>query len=195
MGKDLRCVTFVCRRAVLLPERRAGLPGLRDIRDKYFRMHGVYAGGTDYYCVDDHLNDLQFPAPAAAQHSREPPCAFRSLSLFASAPLTVATALCTVWPLSYRPEGNDATVRLDDDVDWTRYTLPDRPTARSEDERRRREGQRAEQDAEGREAAPRAPRWDDEAAPLLAAPVDEARSSGFSFSFSGLLRHRPTQAV
>ncbi|BGO89046.1 hypothetical protein NBRC10512v2_000993 [Rhodotorula toruloides] len=60
--------------------------GLRDIRDKYFRMHGVYAGGTDYYCVDDHLNDLQFPAPAAAQHS--------------------------LWPLSYRPEGNDATPDL-----------------------------------------------------------------------------------
>lgn len=111
---------------------------------------------------------------------------------FLVAPTSAKASLLAVWPISLPPPSPRLVYK---DVDWSKYALPDRPTLKSDAERWRAQAAQSEHDAECDRVMTVGRRRDDEAAPLLAAPANGARSSGFLSSFSGLLRHRSPQAV
>ncbi|KAK4333270.1 hypothetical protein RTBOTA2_001994 [Rhodotorula toruloides] len=129
--------------------------GLLDIRDKYIQHQ------QDLFPREVHYEIKK--AAVRAMESTEPAAARRSL-----------------WPLFLPPPIAGLVSLRDQDVDWSKYALPDRPTPKSEDAWRDFEAAQVAHGTKGHGSSSGESGRDDEAAPLLAVPFNGARSSGLS---------------
>ncbi|BGO89066.1 uncharacterized protein RHTO_01133 [Rhodotorula toruloides NP11] len=168
--EDLRtAITLIEARQRLRWER---LYGLWDAREKFLARfdNGRWRFSTKK-AIAAALGTADFKHPEAAEQS--------------------------LWPISEPPEDDVDVIRLTEkDSKWTQYAIPATPPAGdSVTENRSWDAADSDLDDEASLPVPDHPWRESDAVPLLAAPVNGARSSGFSLSFSGLLRHRSPQAV